>query len=64
MAKVVIVLWDSLLIMIAVIILTVLMEVEEKPAVQAPTNVEQEKEIVTLILTVLATKMWPRQWKR
>ena len=54
MAKAVIVLWDSLQIMIAVIILTVLMEVEEKPAVQAPTNVEQGKEIVTLILTVLA----------
>ena len=54
MAKAVIVLWDSQPIMIAVIILTVLMEVEEKPAVQAPTNVQQGKGIVTLILTVLA----------
>ena len=53
MAKAVIVLWDSLPIMIAVIILTVLMEVEEKPAVQAPTNVEQGKGIVTLILNAL-----------
>ena len=45
---------DFLLIIIAVMILTVLMEVEEKPAVQAPTNVEQGKGIVTLIMTVLA----------
>ena len=54
MAKAVIVLLDSLPIMIAVIILTVLMEVEEKPAVQAPTNVEQGKEIVTRMVTALA----------
>ena len=45
---------DFLLIIIAAMILTVLMEVEEKPAVQAPINVEQGKGIVTLILTVLA----------
>jgi hypothetical protein len=45
---------DFLLIMIAVMILTVLMEVEEKPVVQAPINVEQGKGIATLILTVLA----------
>ena len=45
---------DFLLIMIAVMILIVLMEVEEKPAAQVPTNVEQEKEIVTQILTALA----------
>ena len=45
---------DFLLIIIAVMILTVLMEVEEKPVVQAPINVEQGKGIVTLILTVLA----------
>ena len=30
------------------------MEVEEHPAAQALTNVKQGKEIVTLILTVLA----------
>ena len=52
--KTVIILWDSLLIMIAVIILAVLMEVEEQHAAQVPTNVNQGKGIVTLILTVLA----------
>jgi hypothetical protein len=40
--------------MTAVMSLTVLMEVGEQPAAQAPTNVEQEKEIVTQILTALA----------
>jgi hypothetical protein len=49
----VIVLGDSLLIMIAAMLLTVLMEVEDQPAAQAPTNVEQEKGIVIMILTVL-----------
>ena len=49
-----IILWDSLLIMIAVIILAVLMEVEEQHAAQVPTHVKQGKGIVTLILTVLA----------
>ena len=43
----VIVPWDSLAIMTAVMGLTVLMELEELPAAQAPTNVDQEKEIVT-----------------
>ena len=46
--------WDSLVIMTAVMGLTVLMELEELPAVQAPTNVEQEKGIVIQILTALA----------
>ena len=49
----VIVLGDSLLIMIAAMLLTVLMEVEDQPAAQALTNVEQEKGIVIMILTVL-----------
>ena len=42
--------WDSLVIMTAVLILAilaVLMELGEMPAAQAPTHVEQEKEIVT-----------------
>ena len=46
--------WDFLLIMIAVMILNVLMEVEEQPVAQALTNVEKGKGIVTRILTVLA----------
>ena len=55
MAKtIVIVPWDSLVIMTAVMNLTVLMELEELPAAKTPTNAEQEKEIVTLILTALA----------
>ena len=45
--------WDFLLIMIAVMILNVLMEVEEQPVAQALTNVEKEKGIVTLILNAL-----------
>jgi hypothetical protein len=49
----VIVLGDSLLITIAAMLLTVLMEVEDQPAAQALTNVEQEKGIVIMILTVL-----------
>ena len=44
---------DFLLIIIAAMSLTVLMEVEAMPAAQALTHVEQGKEIVTLILTVL-----------
>ena len=55
MAKTTVILpWDSLVIMTVVMGLTVLMELEELPAAQAPTNVEQEKEIVTQILTALA----------
>ena len=54
MAKTTVILhWDSLVIMTAVMSLTVLMEVGEQPAALAPTNVEQEKEIVTLIRNVL-----------
>ena len=45
--------WDFLLIMIAVMILNVLMEVEEQPVAQVLTNVEKEKGIVTLILNAL-----------
>ena len=45
--------WDFLLIMIAVMILNVLMEVEEQPVAQALTNVEKGKGIVTLILNAL-----------
>ena len=55
MAKTTVILpWDSLVIMTVVMGLTVLMELEELPVAQAPTNVEQEKEIVTQILTALA----------
>ena len=55
MAKTTVILpWDSLAIMTAVIILVVLMELEELPAAQAQTNVDQEKEIVTQILTASA----------
>ena len=45
--------WDFLLIMIAVMIQNVLMEVEEQPVAQALTNVEKGKGIVTLILNAL-----------
>ena len=45
--------WDSLVIMTAVMSLAVLMEVEEQPAAQIQTNVKQGKEIVTMILTAL-----------
>ena len=45
--------WDSLLIMIAVMILNVPMEVEEQPVAQVLTNVEKGKEIVTLMLNAL-----------
>ena len=55
MAKTTVILpWDSLVIMTVVMGLTVLMELEELPAAQAQTNVEQEKEIVTQILIALA----------
>ena len=55
MAKTIVILpWDSLVIMTAVMGLTVPTEQEELPAAQVPTNVEQEKEIVTQILTALA----------
>ena len=54
MAKTTVILpWDSLVIMTVVMGLTVLTELEELPVAQAPTNVEQEKEIVTLIRNVL-----------
>ena len=52
--------WDSLLIMTAAMILQKkaakisTMEMEEHPAAQAPTNVEQGKEIAILMSTVLA----------
>ena len=45
--------WDFLLIMIAVMILNVLLEVEEQPVAQVLINVEKEKGIVTLILNAL-----------
>ena len=45
--------WDFLLIMIAVMIQNVLMEVEEQPVAQVLTNVEKGKGIVTLILNAL-----------
>ena len=55
MAKTTVILhWDSLVIMTAVMSLAVLMEVEEQPAAQTQTNVKQGKEIVILILNVLA----------
>jgi hypothetical protein len=46
--------WDFLLIMTAAMNQIVLMGVVAGPAVQAPTNVEQGKEIVTLMPTVVA----------
>ena len=45
--------WDFLLIMIAVMILNVLLEVEEQPVAQVLINVEKGKGIVTLILNAL-----------
>ena len=45
--------WDFLLIMIAVMILNALLEVEEQPVAQVLINVEKGKEIVTLILNAL-----------
>ena len=45
--------WDFLLIMIAVMIQNVLMEVEEQPVAQVLINVEKGKGIVTLILNAL-----------
>ena len=45
--------WDSLQIMTAVMTQNVLVEVEEQPVAQAPTNVEKGKGIVTLILNAL-----------
>ena len=46
--------WDFLVIMTVVMSQAVLMEVEEQPAAQIQTNVRQGREIVTLILNVLA----------
>jgi hypothetical protein len=46
--------WDSLLILIAAMILNVPMEVEEQPVAQVLTNVEKRKGIVILILNALA----------
>ena len=46
--------WDSLLILIAAMILNVPMEVEEQPVAQVLTNVEKGKGIVILILNALA----------
>ena len=45
--------WDFLLIMIAVMILNALLEVEEQPVAQVLINVEKGKGIVTLILNAL-----------
>ena len=45
---------DFLQIMTAVMTQNVLVEVEEQPVAQTQTNVKQGKEIVTLILNVLA----------
>jgi hypothetical protein len=46
--------WDFLVIMTVVMSQAVLMEVEEQPVAQTQTNVRQGREIVTLILNVLA----------
>ena len=45
--------WDFLLIMIAVMILNAQLEVEEQPVAQVLINVEKGKGIVTLILNAL-----------
>ena len=45
--------WDFLLIMIAVMILNALLEVEEQPVAQVLINVEKGKGIVTLMLNAL-----------
>ena len=46
--------WDSLQIMTAVMTQNVLVEVEEQPVAQAPTNVEKGKAIATLMLDAVA----------